>query len=81
MIELLEALANLHICQKQENNCEEGDLSYYFNLEDALLIENEVLNDITEYFNGYAEISVITHDKGDPNGTDQLCIYFIKNPK
>jgi hypothetical protein len=73
-VKVLDALNTLQICQKDENLEVEGDFAYYFDLEDAIVIDDDVLSEIAVQLQ--ARVSIITNDKGDPNTNDQLCIYF-----
>ena len=73
-LRVLDSLAKLKICAKQDNNEEEGDCAYFFVLEDAIVIDETDLNTIAKSLE--AAVSIITNDKGDAEANDSLCIYF-----
>ena len=73
-LKVLDSLANLGICDKERFTEYKDDVAYYFDLEDAIIIEETSLNEIALQLQ--AQVSIITHDKGDPEGIDQLRIYF-----
>jgi len=79
-IELLDALANLRLCQKDSCMVEEGDAAYYFTLEEAISIGYADLNEIFFQLDA-SDVYVVTDEKADPRTHDQLCIYYKTKAK
>ena len=76
-IKLLDALANLQLCQKDSGISEEGDVAYYFTLEESICIYYADLNEIFFKLDA-SDVYVVTDEKADERTHDQLCIYYKK---
>ena len=74
-VKLLDALANLSLCQKDERIFEDNDLAYYFTLEEAISIHYADLNELFFKLNA-SDVYVVTDEKADLKTHDQLCIYY-----
>ena len=74
-IKLLDALAGLSVCEKDTFLFEDGDLGYYFALEEAISIHVEDLNELFFKLDA-SDVYVITDEKAEPKTHDQLCIYY-----
>ena len=74
-IKLLDALAGLNICEKDTFLFEDGDLGYYFTLEEAISIHVEDLNELFFKLDA-SDVYVVTDEKAEPKTRDQLCIYY-----
>ena len=76
-IKLLDAFAGLRLCEKSTFLFEEGDIGYYFTLDEALSIHVEDLYELFFKLDA-SDVYVVTDEKAESKMHDQLCIYYRK---